>query len=219
MKKIFFLILFISGLTLKSSAQKFAYIDSQYILENVPEYKTAQAELDKLSEKWQKEVEDRYSTIDRMYKAFQAEKVLLTDEMKQSREDEIVKKEKEAKDLQKQRFGVEGDLFKKRQELIQPIQENIYKAVKEMADEGGFTMVFDKGNQSNIMYSDPKFDKSDKVIRKMGYKPGESTTTEEDPAENAGEKEGTDPKTTNPKAPNTKAPNTAPVRPSGTQPK
>jgi outer membrane protein len=203
MKKIFFLIVLVLSLAYDSNAQKFAYIDSQYILENVPEYKTAQAELDKLSEKWQKEVEERYATIDRMYKSFQAEKVLLTDDMKQSREDEIVKKEKEAKDLQKQRFGVEGDLFKKRQELIQPIQEKIYKAVKEMADEGGFTMVFDKGNQSNIMYSDPKFDKSDKVIRKMGYKPGESSTTEEEEGEKkVGEKETTDPKTS-PKAPNT----------------
>jgi outer membrane protein len=214
MKKIFFLIVLVLSLAYDSNAQKFAYIDSQYILENVPEYKTAQAELDKLSEKWQKEVEERYATIDRMYKSFQAEKVLLTDDMKQSREDEIVKKEKEAKDLQKQRFGVEGDLFKKRQELIQPIQEKIYKAVKEMADEGGFTMVFDKGNQSNIMYSDPKFDKSDKVIRKMGYKPGESSTTEEEEGEKkVGEKETTDPKTS------PKAPNTVPTSPGVRQPK
>jgi outer membrane protein len=212
MKKIFFLIVLLAGVSFKSIAQKFAYIDSQYILENVPEYKTAQAELDKLSAKWQKEVEERYATIDRMYKSFQAEKVLLTDEMKQSREDEIVKKEKEAKDLQKQRFGVEGDLFKKRQELIQPIQENIYKAVKEMADEGGFTMVFDKGNQSNIMYSDPKFDKSDKVIRKMGYKPGENSTSEESGEEKEGEKESTDPKMTSPKSPQNNSPQKSTTR-------
>lgn len=149
-------------------AQRYAYVDTEYILTNLQDYQNAQKELDRISDQWQKEIEERYESIDRLYKAYQAEKVLLTEEMRKEREDEIVRKEKEAKDLQRQRFGVEGDLFARRKELIQPIQDDIYNAIKEVAQGGGFSVIFDKGNQSNILYADPRYDKSDRVLSRLG---------------------------------------------------
>lgn len=153
---------------------KIAFVDTKYILENMPEYTDAQNELNAASAEWQSEIEDRYASIERMYKAYQAEAVLLTEEMRQKREDEIVRKETEAKDLQKKRFGVEGDLFKKRQELIQPIQEQIFNAIREYANEGGYEAVLDKSGSSGVLYSNSKYDKSDKILRKMGIRPGEN---------------------------------------------
>ncbi len=153
-------------------AQKIAYIDSEYILGNIPEYKSAQAELDKISNGWQKEVEAKYAEIDKMYKAYQAEQILLTDDMKKKREADIVAKEKDAKDLQKQRFGVDGELFKKRQELVKPIQDKVYNAVKTIAEKGGYSMIFDKSSDLTIMYASAKLDKSDDVLNLMGYKGG-----------------------------------------------
>ncbi|MCA1762074.1 MAG: OmpH family outer membrane protein [Cryomorphaceae bacterium] len=149
-------------------AQRYAYVDTEYILTNLKDYQNAQKELDRISDQWQKEIEERYESIDRLYKAYQAEKVLLTEEMRKEREDEIVRKEKEAKDLQRQRFGVEGDLFERRKELIQPVQDDIYNAIKEVAQGGGFSVIFDKGNQSNILYADPRYDKSDRVLSRLG---------------------------------------------------
>ncbi len=151
-------------------AQKFAFVDSEYILSNIPSYKSAQEQLDKISAEWQKEIEVKYADIDKMYKAFQSEKVLLTDEMKTKREDEIVKKEQEVKDLQKKYFGRDGSLFKKRQELVKPIQDQVYNAVKEISIEQGFAVIFDTASNPSIMYSNPKNDKSDEVLQKLGYK-------------------------------------------------
>jgi outer membrane protein len=168
MKKL--IIILISLFSLSSYAQKFAFIDSEYILNNIPTYKAAQDELDKYSQLWQKEVEGKYAEIDDMYKKFQAEKVLLTEDMKSKREEEIVTKEKTVKDLQKKYFGKDGDLFKKREELVKPIQDEIYTAVKEIAADGGFSVVFDTSSGGNIMYSDAKYDKSDQVLQKLGYK-------------------------------------------------
>jgi outer membrane protein len=169
MKKILFitLALLVSSATF---AQKFAYIDTDYILNNIPSYKTAQDQIDKFSENWQKEVEDLYTDIDKMYKTYQSEKVLLTEEMKKKREEEIMVKEKEAKELQKKYFGQEGSLFKKREELIKPIQDEVYKAVKEMAIEGGYSIIFDSSAGATMLYTDPKFDKSDAILQKLGYK-------------------------------------------------
>ncbi|MBL0047482.1 MAG: OmpH family outer membrane protein [Bacteroidetes bacterium] len=155
-----------------SKAQKYAYIDSDYILANTPEYKSAQTQIDNLSIQWQKEVEAKYAEIDKLYKAFQAEEVLLTDEMKKKRENEIVAKEKEAKDLQKQHFGVDGDLFKKRQELVKPIQDKIYNAVKAIAEKGTYAVIFDKSSDLSMLYANPKYDKSDDVLDAMGLKKG-----------------------------------------------
>lgn len=156
--------------SLAGYSQKFAYVDTEYILSNISAYKSAQDQIDKLSETWQKEVEALYADIDKMYKTYQSEKVLLTEEMKKKREEEIMNKEKEAKDLQKKYFGQDGALFKKRDELIKPIQDEVYKAVKELAIEGGYSIIFDSSSGASMLYTDPKFDKSDAILQKLGYK-------------------------------------------------
>jgi outer membrane protein len=170
MNRIFAVLLITALSTTFSFAQKFAFVDSEYILSNIPSYKSAQDQLDKISADWQKEIEAKYADIDKMYKAFQSEKVLLTDEMKTKREDEIVKKEQEVKDLQKKYFGRDGMLFKKRQELVKPIQDQVYNAIKEISIEQGYAIIFDTASNTSIMYSNPKNDKSDEVLQKLGYK-------------------------------------------------
>lgn len=160
-----------------ASAQKIAFVDTEYILGQIPEYKAAQAELDKQSVQWQKEIEAKYAEIDKMYKAYQAEQILLTEEMKKKREGDIVAKEKEAKDLQKQRFGVDGELFKKRQELVKPIQDKVYNSVKAIAEKGGYSIIFDKASDLTMLYTNSKNDKSDEVLEQMGYKGGSKTGT------------------------------------------
>jgi outer membrane protein len=161
-------ILFITNVA--TFAQKFAYVDTDYILSQIPEYKAAQTELDKISAQWQKEIEAKYAEIDKMYKAYQAEQILLTDDMKKKREGDIIAKEKEAKDLQKQRFGVDGELFKKRQELVKPIQDRVYAAVKSIAEKGAYSAVFDKASDITMLYVSPKLDKSDAVLEQLGHK-------------------------------------------------
>ena len=169
MKKIFVLIS-CTILTLSISAQRYAYIDSEYILENIPEYKTAQQELNDLSITWEKEIDTKFTEFGRLNKKYQADKILLTDEMRVKREQEISSKEEEVKALQKKRFGVNGDLFKKRTELIKPIQDKIFNAIKKMAFEGSYAFVFDKANSATLIYTDPKYDKSDKILKNLGYK-------------------------------------------------
>jgi len=151
-------------------AQKYAFVDTDYILNRIPSYKAAQEQLDNLSKEWQAEVEGKYSEIEKMYKDYQTEQVLLNDEMKAKREEDIVNKEKAAKDLQKEYFGPEGTLFKKRQELVKPIQDEIYRIVKEIATEGNYAVIFDTASGANMLYTDPKYDKSDEVLEKLGYK-------------------------------------------------
>ena len=149
---IFTLILIIAGATV-SIAQKMGYVDSDYILSHIPEYKAAQAEIDKTSVDWQKEIEVKYGEIDKLYKIYQAESVLLTDDMKKKRENEIINKEKEVKELQKSRFGVDGELFKKRMELVKPIQDKVYNAIKQVAEKKGLAFIFDKAGQVSLLYS------------------------------------------------------------------
>lgn len=173
-------------------AQKFAYVDSKYILSHMPEYQQAQAEINKLSEKWQKEIEAKYENIERLEKALQAEKILLTEEMRKKREQEIETKRQEVKDMQKQKFGVQGELFQKREELIQPIQEKIYTAIQEVASASSLMVVFDKANGGSMLYTNPKHDISDKVLRKMGYKPGDTVDEEGGADEGGEEKEGSE---------------------------
>lgn len=175
----FFFALLMASSEVKAQ-MKFAFVDTKYILENMPDYSQAQNELNSASAEWQKEIEERYASIERLYKSYQAEAVLLTEEMRQKREEEIVRKETEAKNLQKQRFGVEGDLFKKRQELIQPVQEKIFIAIREYANENGYEAIFDKSGEAGVLYANPKYDKSDKVLRKMGIRPGENNQESED---------------------------------------
>jgi outer membrane protein len=177
MKRIILTISIIIVANVATFAQKFAYVDTEYILGQIPEYKAAQTELDKISVQWQKEIEAKYSEIDKMYKAYQAEQILLTEDMKKKREGDIVAKEKDAKDLQKQRFGVDGELFKKRQELVKPIQDKVYNAVKSIADKGTYSVVFDKASDLTMLYANAKLDKSDAVLEQMGYKVGSATKT------------------------------------------
>lgn len=172
MKRLVLLFALIATVAVTASAQKIAYVDTDYILENIPSYQEAQKELDATSLRWQKEIEAKYAEIDMLYKSFQAEQVLLTEEMKAKREDEIIQKEKEAKEFQKSKFGVDGELFKKRQQLIKPIQDEVYNAIKSVADASSYAVIFDKAAQSNILYSDGKYDKSDAVLKKLGYTPG-----------------------------------------------
>ena len=145
------LILALLGLFQLGWAQRYAYVDTDYILENIPAYLEAQKELDELSEKWQQTVEAKYADIDRMYKAYQAEQILLTEDQKQLRQQEIIDKEKAAKDYQREKFGVDGELFKKRQELVQPIQEEVFAAIEEIAKRGSYAVIFDKASQGNIL--------------------------------------------------------------------
>jgi outer membrane protein len=173
---------------LLSQAQKFAYVDSKYILSHIPEYQQAQAEVNKLSAQWQKDIENKYETIAKLETSLQAEKILLTDEMKQKREQEIETKRQEAKDMQKAKFGINGELFKKREELVKPIQDQIYEAIQEVASTSALMVVFDKSSGSNMLYTNPKHDISDKVLKKMGLKPGE-TLDEEGGESEGGEKE------------------------------
>lgn len=167
--KHFIFILFICLSTL-ANAQKFAYVDSEYILERIPEYETAQKELDKLAVNWQAEIEAIYQEIDQMYKKYQADQILLTQEMKSKRESEIINKEKEAKDLQRKRFGPEGDLFNKRKELVQPIQDKLYNAIQDFSNEKRYDVIFDKSSQLIMLYSNENLDKSDDILKILGYK-------------------------------------------------
>ena len=155
-------------------SQNFGYVDSEYILENIPDYKDAQEELDKLSIEWQKQLERRYAEIDKMYKNYQAEQILLTEDMKTKREEEIIKKEKEAKEYQKQKFGVDGELFQKRKELVKPIQDKVYNAIADIANYKKLGIVFDKASGLTMLYTNPKYNLSDDVLKKLGYKPGET---------------------------------------------
>ncbi len=170
MKKLLFLI---AGLLLPlglAVAQKYALVDTEYILNNIPTYKSAQQQLDKISEDWQKEIEGKYAEIEKMYKDYQAERVLLSEDMRKQREDAIVNREKEVKELQKSYFGQDGALFKKRQELIKPIQDDIYKAIKDIATEGGYAVIFDSSSGPTMIYTNPRYDISDEVLQKLGYK-------------------------------------------------
>ena len=169
MKKLMISALVMSLFAGSALAQKFAFVDTDYILQNIPSYKAAQDELNKVSEDWEAEIAAQYEEIEKLYKTYQAERVLLTDEMKQKRQEEIMTKEHAVKDLQNKYFGPEGDLSKKRQELVKPIQDAIYKAVKELSAEGSYAIIFDTASGASILYSNPRYDLSDEVLKKLGY--------------------------------------------------
>lgn len=164
-----FSLLTLTGFSQGSTA-KFGYVDTDYILSQIPEYKAAQNELDKTSANWQKEIEAKYVEVDKLYKAYQADAILLTEEMKKKRETEIGTREKEVKDLQKQRFGPDGELFKKRAELVKPIQDKVYNAIKAVAEKSGLGFIMDKSGQVSLLYANSKYDKSDDVLVFLGYK-------------------------------------------------
>jgi outer membrane protein len=168
MKKTLFIFLAIFSIAFTANAQRYCYVDSQYILDNIPEYATAQAELDRLAVEWQNEVEAKFAKVNKERKEYESESILLPDEIKKQREKAIADMEEEAIALQNKYFGVDGELFNKRQELIQPIQDKIFKAIQEVATEKKYAFVFDKSNQTNLLFADPKYNISDLVLRKMG---------------------------------------------------
>jgi outer membrane protein len=170
MKKLMITALVMSLFAGSALAQKFAFVDTDYILQNIPSYKAAQDELNKVSEDWEAEIMAQYEEIEKLYKTYQSERVLLTDEMKRKREEEIISKENAVKDLQNKYFGPDGDLAKKRQELVKPIQDAIYKAVKELSAEGSYAIIFDTSSGASILYSNPRYDLSDEVLKKLGYR-------------------------------------------------
>lgn len=168
MKKIIFLILTVLCFTSVTFAQKYAYIDSEFILGKMPEYKEAQKDLDKLAANWQKDIETRFRSIDSMYKKYQVEAITLPENLKQKREELIIKAEQEAKDLQKKRFGKDGDLFKKREELVKPIQDRVFNAIEAFAKDRGYAFIFDVAGSMTIIYADPKFDVNDQIMSRLG---------------------------------------------------
>jgi len=171
MKNLLVVLLLVFGTSFVSTAQKYGYIDSDFILNNIPEYKEAKDRLDKLAERWTKEVEERYEVIKLKKENFLREEDLLPAEEKTKRSEEIEKLDLEAMEMQKMRFGVNGDYFQKRQELIKPIQDKIYEAMQAVASKRNYSFIFDKANQSNLVFADSKFDISDEVLKEMGYNP------------------------------------------------
>ena len=166
MKKLLVILMF---LTLCSNAQNIAYVDSRYILENIPEFTTTQEELNNLSLEWQEEIDLLKDEVERLYQKYQAEQYLLPEETKRNREEEIIKKEKEVKALTKQRFGPEGELYKRQDQLIRPIQDLIYGAIADFAEKGKYDIIFDKSADLIMLFSNPELNKSDAILEKLGY--------------------------------------------------
>lgn len=168
MKKIMLmLVMVLSALT--ASAQKFALVDMDYILKNIPAYERANEQLNQVLKKWQAEVEALNTEAQTMYKNYQNEAVFLSQEQKKKKQDDIMKKEKEASDLKRKYFGPDGELFKKRESLMTPIQEEIYNAVKEIAELRGYSLVIDRASDNGIVFGSPKIDISNEVLQKLGY--------------------------------------------------
>jgi outer membrane protein len=153
-----------------SHAQKYAIIDTRYILDKLPEYKAAQAKLDDIAADWQKEIDSMQSQLDKMYKDYDAEQVMLSEDLRKKREDQLFLKEKYLRDQQRKRFGFEGDLFKKRQELIKPVQDKVYNAVQRIAAQRGYDFILDKSEGITVIFADPKLDKSEDVLKELGIK-------------------------------------------------
>ena len=149
-------------------SQKFAYVDTDYILGRIPSYDASQKQLDKFAADWQVEIEGKRTEIEKLYKDYQAERVLLTEEMRKKREDDIILREQALKELQKKYFAPEGELYKKRQELVKPIQDDVFNAIKELAQEGSYDVIFDTASGPTMLYTNPRYDKSDEVLTKLG---------------------------------------------------
>lgn len=170
MKKLVLSLLVLIAVGFNVSAQRYAVVDTKYILDRIPDYKEAQQKLDQVSGQWQKEIDDKQAVLDKMYREFEAEQVLLSDELKKKREDELFVREKEVRDLQRKRFGFEGDLFKRRQELVKPIQDKVYNAIQKIAVNRQYDFILDKSEGITIIFADPKLDRSEDVLRELGVK-------------------------------------------------
>lgn len=169
MKKLIICLAFVAMTSIGTLAQKFALVDMDYVLRNVPSYEMANEQLNQVSQRWEREVEELSKEAETMYKNYQSEMVFLTDEQKKAREAEIVAKEKEVTDLRYKYFGPEGELFKKRQSLMKPIQEDVYNAVKAVSEERGYQVIFDRASSQSIVFASPKIDVSNEVLEKLGY--------------------------------------------------
>jgi outer membrane protein len=170
MKKFLFFAAFLILASATVSAQRYAIIDTKYILDKMPEYKNADKRLGQVSEVWQKEIDDKQTQLNQMYKNYDAEQFMLSDELKKKREDQLFNMEKEVRDLQKKRFGYEGDLFKERQKLVKPVQDKVYNAIQKMAVNRGYDFVLDKSEGITVIFADPKLDKSAEVLQELGIK-------------------------------------------------
>jgi outer membrane protein len=176
MKRLFLATLLVVFTTVGAFAQRFAYVDSDYILKHIPEYTSSQKQLDALSAQWQKDVDAKFADIEKLFKAYQADQVLLTEDMRKRREAEIIEKENAAKEFQRVKFGFEGELFQTRTKLIKPIQDRVAKAIQAVADAQQLDMIFDKTSEITLLYANPRLDKSNEVITRLGYKPGTFVT-------------------------------------------
>jgi outer membrane protein len=170
MKKTFLLCIAFLGIAFATQAQRYAIIDTKYILNKIPEYRDADKKLQLIGEQWQKEIDDKQVQLDKMYKNYEAEQFMLTDELKKKREDELFMKEKDIRDLQKRRFGYEGDLFKERQKLVKPVQDKVFNAVQKIAIARSYDFILDKSEGITVIFADPKLDKSDEVLKELGIK-------------------------------------------------
>jgi len=162
-KKVFSTALLAFAITALATAQRIAYVDVTAILESLPDYQKAQEQLDKVATQWRQEIAQEQDKVKGMYSKYQAEQVLLSEEMKKTREEEILTKEKDVRELQRQKFGPEGALFKKREELVKPIQDKVYSAIQKYAEDKGFEYVFDKGSSSGMLYADKRNDKTEDI--------------------------------------------------------
>jgi outer membrane protein len=172
--KIFFLSALFGLFALQAKAQKFGYVDTDYILGQMTEYKAAQKELNELSQKWETDLKIMKDEVDKMYKDYKSEEILLSPSQRKEREDAIVAKEDGMKKFEQDKFGVEGELFQKRKELIKPIQDKVFAAIQKVARNNGLDFIFDKSANMNILFSNPKFDRSDDVLDELGVTPEES---------------------------------------------
>ena len=170
MKKLLMLAILLVSAGFAVQAQRYAIVDTKYILEKIPDYKDAQKKLDQFSVQWQKEIDDKQSILDKMYRDFEAEQVMLSEELKRKREDELFLREKEIRDLQRKRFGFEGDLFKKRQELVKPIQDKVFNAIQKIAVNRSYDFILDKSEGITVIFADPKLDRSEDVLKELGVK-------------------------------------------------
>lgn len=170
MKHLILSLVLVATTSLGLQAQRYAIIDTKYILGKIPEYSTANEKLEELAEAWQKEIDLLQTDLDKMYRQLDAERALLTPELMKKREDEIFNKEKQVRDLQRRRFGFEGDYFRKKQEMVKPIQDRVYSAVQRLATERMYDFILDKSEGITVIFADPKLDKSDDVLRILGVK-------------------------------------------------
>lgn len=169
MKRILLLIL-VAAFPAVLFAQKFAYVNTEYIMNKIPNYKIALEQIESTATKYQREIEEGYRQLDEQFRSLQAEKALLNESMRKSREDAIIARERELRDLQQRYFGPEGEVFRKREELIKPLQDQVTAAINTFATEGGYTIVFDIANNGSILYTNPRSDMSDKILEKLGFK-------------------------------------------------